>query len=61
MHLILHPLHPVTQNILAYEIDLPPSGNKTGLNFLDDEYFTVPYITNKTPNEPEGHQLPTQD
>ena len=27
---------------------------------LDDEYFTIPYITDKTPNSPASNQLPTQ-
>ena len=47
-------------SIITYEIDLPPSGNKVGFNLLDDEYFTIPYITNKIPNSPDGHQLPSQ-
>ena len=25
---------------------------------MDDEYFTIPYITNTIPNSPAGHQLP---
>ena len=27
---------------------------------MGDEYFTIPYINNKVPNSPAGHQLPTQ-
>ena len=46
--------------ILTYEIELPPSGNKDGFNLLDDEKFTIPYIADKIPNSPAGHQLPTQ-
>ena len=46
--------------ILAYEIELPPSGNKIGFNLLDDEGFTVPYVIDTIPNSPTGHQLPTQ-
>ena len=42
-------------------MELPPSGNKVGFNLLDDEYFTIPYITDTIPNSPAGHQLPTQD
>ena len=46
--------------IITYEIDLPPSGKKFGFNLLDDEYFTIPYITDIIPNSPAGHQLPPQ-
>ena len=45
--------------MIKYEIDLPPSGKKVGFNLLDDEDFTIPYITNTTPDTPGGHQLPT--
>ena len=31
--------------ILPYEIELPLSGNKLGFDLLNDEYFTIPYIT----------------
>ena len=27
---------------------------------MDDEYFTIPYITDTIPNSPAGHQLPSQ-
>ena len=47
--------------ILAYEIELPPVGRKIGFNLLDDEYFTIPYITDTIPNPPAGCQLLTQD
>ena len=47
--------------IITYEIELPPSGNKIGFNLLDDEYFTIPFVTKTIPNSPSGHQLPTQD
>ena len=33
--------------IITYEIELPPAGNKIGLNLLNDEYFTIPYIIDK--------------
>ena len=46
--------------IIIYEIDIPPYGNKFGFNLLDDEYFTIPYITNTIPNSPAGNQLPAQ-
>ena len=29
----------------TYEIELPPSGQKIGFNLLDDEDFTIPYVT----------------
>ena len=38
----------------------PPSEKKIGLIILDDEDFTIPYITDTTPNSPAGHQLPSQ-
>ena len=43
--------------ILTYEIELPPSGKKFGFNLLDDEYFTIVYITDTIPNSPAGCQL----
>ena len=46
--------------ILTYGIELPPSGNIC-FDLLDDEDFTIPYITDKIPNSPAGHQLLTQD
>ena len=46
--------------ILAYEIQLPPSGKEVGFNLLDDKYFTIPYVPDTIPNSPDGHQLPTQ-
>ena len=35
--------------ILTYEIELPPDGRKIGINLLDDEDFTIPYVTNTIP------------
>ena len=46
--------------ILTYEIELPSSGKKVGFNLLDDEDFTIPYITDKISNSSAGHQIPTQ-
>ena len=60
VNLILHPLHFVIQTILTYEIGLTPSGKKVGFNLLDDEYFTITYITGTILNSPSVHQLPTQ-
>ena len=37
-----------------------PSGKKIGFNLLDDEDFTIPYITDTIHNSPAGHQLPYQ-
>ena len=48
------------KKILSYEIELPPSGRKVGFNLLDDEYFTIPYITDTIPNSPAVHQFPAQ-
>ena len=36
--------------IIIYKIELPPSGKKVGINLLDDEDFTIPYITDTIPN-----------
>ena len=47
--------------ILTYEIELPPAGKKFGFNLLDDEYFTVPYVTDTTLNSPDGYKLTTQE
>ena len=41
--------------IITYDIELPPSGKKIGFNLLDDEDFTIPYITGTIPNSPSGH------
>ena len=46
--------------IITYEIELPPSGKKIGFNSLDDEDFTIPYVTDIIPKIPAGHQLTTQ-
>ena len=48
------------ETIITYEIELPPCGKKVGFNLLNDEDFTIPYITDTTPNSPAGHQLPSQ-
>ena len=45
--------------IIIYEIELPPYGNKIGLNLLDGEYFTIPYVIDTIPISPVGHQLLT--
>ena len=31
--------------MITYDIELPPSGKKIGFNLLDDEDYTIPYIT----------------
>ena len=46
------------ETIITYNIELPPYGKKIGYNLMDDEGFTVPYITDTIPNLPAGHQLP---
>ena len=48
------------ETIIKYDIELPPYGNKIGFNLLDDEDFTIPYITDTIPNLPAVHQLPSQ-
>ena len=45
--------------ILTYEIGLPPSGKNIFI-LLDDEYFTIPYVTDTIPNFPFGNKPPTQ-
>ena len=46
--------------ILTYEIELLPSGNKIGLNLLDDEYSKIPYVNDSISNSPAYHQLTIQ-
>ena len=46
--------------MITYDIELPPSGKRIGFDLLDDEDFTIPYITDTIPNSPSGHQLPSQ-
>ena len=46
--------------MVTYDIELPPSGKKIRFNLLDDEDFTIPYITDTIPNQPDGYQLPSQ-
>ena len=46
--------------IISYELDIPPSGIKIGLNLLDNNEFTIPYILDIVPNSPYVHQLSTQ-
>ena len=48
------------ETIITYDIELPQSGKKIGFNLLDDEDFTITYITDTIPNLPAGHQLPSQ-
>ena len=48
------------ETIFTYDIELPPSGKKIGFNLLDDDDFTIPYITDTIPNSPAGHQLPSR-
>ena len=48
------------ETMITYDIELPPCGKKVGFNLLDDEDFTIPYITDTTPKFPAGHQLPSQ-
>ena len=40
-----------------YEIELPPDGNKIAFNLLDNEDFTIQYVTNTIPNSSAGHKL----
>ena len=48
------------KTILAYEIELPTSGNNVGFNLLNDEYFTIPYAVDTIPNSPSSHQFTTK-
>ena len=45
--------------IIANENELSPVGKKIGLNILDDEDFTIPYVTYKKPNSPTIHRITT--
>ena len=47
------------ETIITYDIELPPSG-MIFFNLLDDEYFTIPYITDTIPNSPASHKLPSR-
>ena len=46
--------------MITYDIELPPYGKKVGFNLLDDEDFTIPFITDTIPNLPDGNQLSSQ-
>ena len=46
--------------IPTYEIELTHFGKKVDFNLLDDEDFTISYITDAIPSLPAGHQFPTQ-
>ena len=48
----------IDTQIITYEIELPPSGKNVGFNLLDDEYFTIPYITDTIQNLSADSQLP---
>ena len=48
------------ETIITYDIELPPSGKEIGFNSMDDEDFTIHYITDTIPNYTAGHQLSTQ-
>ena len=43
--------------IITYGIELASSGKKIGFNLLDDEDFTIQYITDEIPDSPADHQL----
>ena len=43
--------------IITSNDELTPSVNKVGFNLLDDEYFTIPYITDTIPNSSEVNQF----
>ena len=45
--------------ILTYKIELPSYGNKVGFNLIDDERFTIPYITDTIKNQQTDNKLPT--
>ena len=47
-------------SVLTYKIELPLSGKKVGFNILDDEDFTISYITDTIPNSPSINQPSTQ-
>ena len=47
--------------IIADEIELTYPGKNVGFNLLDDEYFTISYVIDTTPNSSGCHRLPSQD
>ena len=36
--------------MITYEIELPSAGKKIGFNLLDDNDFTIPYVTDTIQN-----------
>ena len=60
VNLILHPLHLDMKQLSHMTLSYLPQERKIGFNLLDDEDFTIPYITDTIPNSPDGHRLPPQ-
>ena len=52
------PFHYAT--IITYELELTSSGKKIGLNLMDEDEFSIPYIIDMIMNSLSGNQLPTQ-
>ena len=48
------------QQLSHLKLSYPPLENKVSFNSLDDEDFTIPYITDTIPNSQSGHQIPSQ-
>ena len=60
MNLILHSLHFVILKFLQIKLSYLPLEKKLVFILLDDDEFTIRYITDAIPNSPAGHQLLTQ-
>ena len=46
--------------IITHGSYITPYGKKVVFDLLDNEDFTIPYITDTIPNSPAGHQPPAQ-
>ena len=59
-YLYFTPTPSCDKTIITHEIELSPDGKKIDFDLLDDEDFTIPYVTDIIPNSPASHILPTQ-
>ena len=60
MKLILHPIHFVIHKFSHMKLSYLLLERKIGLNLLDGEDFTLPYVIYTIQNSPDGRQLMTQ-
>ena len=59
VYLILNPIHFAIQQLSHMKLSYLPL-EKMGINFLDDEDSTIPYITDTIQNSSAVHQLPSK-